>query len=416
MDFIEDLRWREALKQVTDEDGLRKAMSEGKIGAYVGTDPTGDSLHVGHLIPFMILKRFQMTGQKAVIIIGAGTGAIGDPSGKKSERQLLSIDQLNKNTEALTKQITKLFGDNDTVIINNNDWLGKISLQEFLRDYGKLFSVNVMIKKDIVANRLESGISYTEFTYQILQALDFHELWKKENVRLQIGGSDQWGNIVSGVDLIHSLEGSDAEAFGLTIPLMLNSDGTKFGKSEGNAIYLDKEKTSVYEFYQFWLNQADADAIKYLKYFTFLDKEEIEELEQKLKEAPEKREAQRTLAREVTKFVHGEEAVEEAETITKALFSGDVKELSAKQIAEAFAAVPSFDINAGSHNIIDVLIESGVEKSKRQAREDVTNGAIHINGERITDLDFVVNTADNYDGKYVLIRRGKKKYFLGRVQ
>ncbi|MBZ6013645.1 tyrosine--tRNA ligase [Leuconostoc gelidum subsp. gelidum] len=415
MNFIEDLKWRGALNQITDEKGLLEAMASGKIGAYVGTDPTADSLHLGHLIPFMVLKRFQNAGGKAVIIIGGATGAIGDPR-PTTERQLLTQEQLVENEKGITAQVTKLFGDNDTRIVNNNDWLGKLTLTDFLRDYGKLFSINVMLKKDVVASRLETGISFTEFTYQVLQGIDFHELWRREDVKLQIGGSDQWGNITSGIDLIHSLEGNAAKAFGLTIPLMTDSTGKKFGKSEGNAIWLDPEKTSPYTFYQFWLNQNDADVVKYLKYFTFLNSEEIDALAKAIDTNPGAREAQRRLAQEVTKFVHGQAAVDDAEQLSKALFSGDVATLSAAQIADAFGGVPSFDITAESKNIIDFLVDGGVDQSKRQAREDVNNGAITINGEKVTDVATEISPSTHYDGKFVLVRRGKKKYFLGKVK
>ncbi|CUR62708.1 Tyrosyl-tRNA synthetase [Leuconostoc gelidum subsp. gasicomitatum] len=415
MNFIEDLKWRGALNQITDEKGLLEAMASGKIGAYVGTDPTADSLHLGHLIPFMVLKRFQNAGGKAVIIIGGATGAIGDPR-PTTERQLLTQEQLAENEKGITAQVTKLFGDNDTRIVNNNDWLGKLTLTDFLRDYGKLFSINVMLKKDVVASRLETGISFTEFTYQVLQGIDFHELWRREDVKLQIGGSDQWGNITSGIDLIHSLEGNAAKAFGLTIPLMTDSTGKKFGKSEGNAIWLDPEKTSPYTFYQFWLNQNDADVVKYLKYFTFLNSEEIDALAKAIDTNPGAREAQRRLAQEVTKFVHGQAAVDDAEQLSKALFSGDVATLSAAQIADAFGGVPSFDITAESKNIIDFLVDGGVDQSKRQAREDVNNGAITINGEKVTDVATEISPSAHYDGKFVLVRRGKKRYFLGKVQ
>lgn len=415
MNFIEELKWRGALNQVTDEAGLLEAMADGKIGAYVGTDPTADSLHLGHLIPFMVLKRFQNAGGKAVIIIGGATGAIGDPR-PTTERKLLTQEQLSENEKGITAQVTKLFGDNDTRIVNNNDWLGKLTLTDFLRDYGKLFSINVMLKKDVVASRLETGISFTEFTYQVLQGIDFHELWRREDVKLQIGGSDQWGNITSGIDLIHSLEGNTAKAFGLTIPLMIDSTGKKFGKSEGNAIWLDPKKTSPYTFYQFWLNQNDADVVKYLKYFTFLTVEEIDALAKEIDTNPGARQAQRRLAQEVTKFVHGQTAVDEAEQLSKALFSGDVATLSAAQIADAFGGVPSFDITAESKNIIDFLVDGGVDQSKRQAREDVNNGAITINGEKVTDVATEITPSAHYDGKFVLVRRGKKRYFLGKVQ
>ena len=270
-DILEDLKWRGAINQQTDEEGLKKYLAEhDDLALYCGTDPTGDSLHIGHLIPFMILKRFQMAGYHPVILIGGGTGAIGDPSGRKTERVLQTADQVKHNEESLTNQMKKLFGTENFEIRDNAEWLGKLNLIDFLRDYGKYFQVNNMINKDVVASRLENGISFTEFTYQILQAIDFYHLNKEDGVQLQIGGSDQWGNITAGIDLIHKLEGADRPAFGLTIPLMLKADGTKFGKSAGGAVWLDPEKTSPYEFYQFWINQDDRDVVKYLKYFTFL--------------------------------------------------------------------------------------------------------------------------------------------------
>ena len=307
--IIDELKWRGAVNQVSDEENLSKLLDEKSVGVYCGTDPTGDSLHVGHLIPFMMLKRFQLAGHRAFILIGGGTGSIGDPSGRSTERTLQTMEQVHHNEEALTSQMKKLFGEDNITIVNNYDWLSKISLLDFLRDYGKLFNINTMLNKEVVASRLEVGISFTEFTYQILQAVDFHHLLLENDVQLQIGGADQWGNITAGIDLIHKMEGSDTQAFALTIPLMLKADGTKFGKSAGGAVWLDPEKTTPYEFYQFWLNQDDRDVVKYLKYFTFLGKEEIEELAKKVETEPEKREAQRRLAEEVTEFVHGKEAV-----------------------------------------------------------------------------------------------------------
>lgn len=415
--IIDELRWRGAVNQVTDEAGLNKLLDKEKIGVYCGVDPTGDSLHIGHLIPFMILKRFQEAGYKAHIVIGGGTGSIGDPSGKKSERVLQTMDQVHHNEQALTAQMKKLFGKDNITIVNNRDWLGKLDLLGFLRDYGKLFNVNTMLNKEVVASRLEVGISFTEFTYQILQSIDFLHLWKNEDVRLQIGGADQWGNITAGIDLIHKIEGPDAEAYALTIPLMLKADGTKFGKTAGGAVWLDPEKTTPYEFYQFWLNQDDRDVVKYLKYFTFLSHDEIEDLAEKVKTQPEKREAQRKLAEEVTKFVHGEKAVSEAEHISKALFSGDVKDLTASEIEQGFKNMPSVEVPAEKENIIIWLVDvAKIEKSRRQAREDVKNGAIRINGEKVQDVDAEIDPSTSFDGKFVIVRRGKKRYFLARVK
>ena len=417
MDIIEELEWRGAINQQTDAAGLKKLLKEKKIGVYCGTDPTGDSLHVGHLIPFIVLKRFELAGYHPYILIGGGTGAIGDPSGKNAERKLQTPEQVKHNVDALTAQTTKLFGgDGHITFVNNYDWLSQMDLLGFLRDYGKQFSVNTMIHKEVVANRLEVGISFTEFTYQILQAVDFLTLYREHGVQLQVGGADQWGNITAGVDLIHREEGQDAEAYGLTIPLMVKADGTKFGKTAGGAVWLDPEKTSPYEFYQFWLNQDDRDVVKYLKYFTFLSKEEIDELAKQVEEEPWKRAAQKALAAAVTTFVHGEEATKEAQKISQILFSGNVQELTTAQVEQAFGKMPSVAVTAEPMNIVDWLVEYGIEQSKRRAREDVTNGAITVNGERIRDVEYVLDPKSAFDGKYVVLRKGKRKYTLAKVK
>lgn len=416
MNIIDELTWRGAINQMSDEVGLRKKVEEKSIGVYCGVDPTGDSLHIGHLIPFMMLKRFQMAGHRAHIIIGGGTGSIGDPSGRSSERVLQTMEQVHHNEEALTAQMKQLFGKDNITVLNNYEWLSKIDLLSFLRDYGKLFSINTMLNKEVVSSRLESGISFTEFTYQILQSIDFHHLLEEKDIELQIGGADQWGNITSGIDMIHKIEGSGTEAFALTIPLMLKADGTKFGKTAGGAVWLDAEKTTPYEFYQFWLNQDDRDVVKYLKYFTFLGKEEIASLADKVKSEPEKREAQRRLAEEVTAFVHGKDAVVQAQHISKALFSGDVKTLTAAEIEQGFKKMPTVEVSNEALNIIEWLVLSGIEKSKRQAREDVANGAIYINGERIQDANYIINPSKSFEGKFVIARRGKKKYFLAKIK
>lgn len=417
MDIIEELEWRGAINQQTDAAGLKKLLKEKKIGVYCGTDPTGDSLHVGHLIPFIVLKRFELAGYHPYILIGGGTGAIGDPSGKNAERKLQTPEQVKHNVDALTAQTTKLFGgDGHITFVNNYDWLSQMDLLGFLRDYGKQFSVNTMIHKEVVANRLEVGISFTEFTYQILQAVDFLTLYREHGVQLQVGGADQWGNITAGIDLIHREEGQDAEAYGLTIPLMVKADGTKFGKTAGGAVWLDPEKTSPYEFYQFWLNQDDRDVVKYLKYFTFLSKEEIDELAKQVEEEPWKRAAQKALAAAVTTFVHGEEATKEAQKISQILFSGNVQELTTAQVEQAFGKMPSVAVTAAPMNIVDWLVEYGIEQSKRRAREDVTNGAITVNGERIRDVEYVLDPKSAFDGKYVVLRKGKRKYTLAKVK
>ena len=421
MNIIDDLEWRGAINQMTDEEGLRALTSEKAVSLYCGVDPTGDSMHIGHLIPFMILRRFQLAGHKPVILIGGATGSIGDPSGRTSERVLQSMEQVQHNVEKLTAQMKKLFftTDEDQAtlrLVNNYDWTKDLSLLDFLRDYGKHFNLNTMLAKDVVASRLEVGISFTEFSYQILQSMDFLHLFKTEDVQVQIGGADQWGNITSGLELIRKVEGAESRAYGLTIPLMLKSDGTKFGKSAGGAVWLDPEKTTPYEFYQFWLNQDDRDVIKYIKYFTFLEKEEIEALEVSVQEEPHKRQAQKRLAEEVTGFVHGEAALQDALKITNALFTGDVQQLNADEIEQGFKNMPTFESEKVEQNLATWLVDLGIEPSRRQSREDIQNGAISINGEKITDLEYVWTPEQSFEGRFVLVRRGKKKYFLVKLK
>lgn len=419
MNIIDELEWREAINQQTDAEGLRQLTSEKSISLYCGVDPTGDSMHIGHLIPFMMLKRFQLAGHRPVILIGGATGTIGDPSGRASERSLQTLEQIEQNVAALTAQMKKLFvteGDNQVRLVNNYDWISGINVIEFLRDYGKNFSINTMLAKDVVASRLDSGISFTEFSYQILQSLDFLHLYQHEDVQLQIGGSDQWGNITAGLDLIRKKEGAEAKAFGLTIPLMLKSDGTKFGKTAGGAIWLDPNKTTPFEFYQFWANTDDRDVIKYLKYFTFLSKEEIDALAEKVAAEPHKRDAQKALAEEMTRFVHGEEMLEQAKRITAALFSGDIRSLTADEIEQGFKEMPTFTANREEKNLVDWLVELGIEPSKRQAREDVTKGAITLNGEKVTDTAYAVTAELAIGGRFIIIRKGKKNYSLVRLE
>ncbi|WP_414949080.1 tyrosine--tRNA ligase [Levilactobacillus brevis] len=417
MNIIDELTWRGAINQQTDAEGLKKLTSEKKISLYCGVDPTGDSMHIGHLIPFMMMKRFELAGHHPYILIGGATGSIGDPSGRKTERQLQTMDKVQHNVKALSRQMQRLFGgDSNVTMVNNYDWLSKISLLDFLRDYGKLVNINTMLAKDIVASRLDTGISFTEFTYQILQSVDFLTLHNDHNIQLQIGGADQWGNITAGIDLIHKIKGADEAVYGLTIPLMLKADGTKFGKTAGGAIWLDADKTSPYEFYQFWLNQDDRDVIRYLKFFTFLGQDEINQLAATVEDEPEKRLAQRRLAEEVTRFVHGEEALESAQHISEILFSGDIQRLTLTEVQEAFEKVPNVSINSEPTNIVELLTETAIEPSRRQAREDIANGAITINGERCTDTDAQLNPKTNFSGKFMVIRRGKKNYFLAKVK
>ncbi|CAC8036132.1 tyrosine--tRNA ligase [Staphylococcus aureus] len=416
--LIEDLKWRGLIYQQTDEQGIEDLLNKEQMTLYCGADPTADSLHIGHLLPFLTLRRFQEHGHRPIVLIGGGTGMIGDPSGKSEERVLQTEEQVDKNIEGISKQMHNIFEfgtDHGAVLVNNRDWLGQISLISFLRDYGKHVGVNYMLGKDSIQSRLEHGISYTEFTYTILQAIDFGHLNRELNCKIQVGGSDQWGNITSGIELMRRMYGQ-TDAYGLTIPLVTKSDGKKFGKSESGAVWLDAEKTSPYEFYQFWINQSDEDVIKFLKYFTFLGKEEIDRLEQSKNEAPHLREAQKTLAEEVTKFIHGEDALNDAIRISQALFSGDLKSLSAKELKDGFKDVPQVTLSNDTTNIVEVLIETGISPSKRQAREDVNNGAIYINGERQQDVNYALAPEDKIDGEFTIIRRGKKKYFMVNYQ
>ncbi|EOD3955482.1 tyrosine--tRNA ligase [Staphylococcus aureus] len=416
--LIEDLKWRGLIYQQTDEQGIEDLLNKEQVTLYCGADPTADSLHIGHLLPFLTLRRFQEHGHRPIVLIGGGTGMIGDPSGKSEERVLQTEEQVDKNIEGISKQMHNIFEfgtDHGAVLVNNRDWLGQISLISFLRDYAKHVGVNYMLGKDSIQSRLEHGISYTEFTYTILQAIDFGHLNRELNCKIQVGGSDQWGNITSGIELMRRMYGQ-TDAYGLTIPLVTKSDGKKFGKSESGAVWLDAEKTSPYEFYQFWINQSDEDVIKFLKYFTFLGKEEIDRLEQSKNEAPHLREAQKTLAEEVTKFIHGEDALNDAIRISQALFSGDLKSLSAKELKDGFKDVPQVTLSNDTTNIVEVLIETGISPSKRQAREDVNNGAIYINGERQQDVNYALAPEDKIDGEFTIIRRGKKKYFMVNYQ
>lgn len=413
MDILEDLQWRGLINQETDHEGLKEALERGKLTLYCGTDPTGPSLHIGHLIPFIVLKRFQLQGYHPIILIGGATGAIGDPSGRKAERTLQTMEQVEANKKSLKEQMSKIFGP-EFKIVDNYSWLSKISLLDMLRDFGKNFSVNAMLSKESVASRIEGGISFTEFSYQILQAIDFLHLFEEEDVTLQIGGADQWGNLTDGIDLIRHKH-SKAEVFGFTIPLLLKADGTKFGKSSGGAVWLDPKMTSPYDFYQFWINTDDRDTDKYLKYFTFLSKERIEELDRDTRERPNLRLAQKALAYEVTSFVHGKAEADRAEKISSLLFKGDISLLSADEIEEAFGSAPSVAIGREPVNLVDLLVETGVEKSRRQAREDISSRAVSVNGKVLDSPDAAVDPTSDFDGRFVVIRKGKKNYTLARV-
>ncbi|WP_313992376.1 tyrosine--tRNA ligase [Gemella morbillorum] len=410
--LLEELKYRDLVYQQTDEEGIKKLLETESVSIYCGTDPTGDSLHVGHLLPFLTLKRFAKYGHKPVVLVGGGTGIIGDPSGRSEERQLQSLETIAENAKKLENQLRNIFrGDENIEFVNNGDWLGKMSMIEFLRDYGKLINVNYMLAKDSVSSRLENGLSFTEFSYTLLQGIDYAYLNEHHGVKMQLGGSDQWGNITTGLEIMRKLRG-DVEAYGFTIPLMLKSDGTKFGKSTGGAVWLDPEKTTPYEFYQFWFNTADNDTISAIKKFTFLEKEEIEKLEESLAKEPHLRLAQKALAEELVKIVHGEAALESALNITKALFSGNIKELTLDELKVAVKGMPKAQLPKDDINIVDFLVESGVVTSKRQAREDVNNGAISINGDKVTDLAFTIDNSSRLEDSFTVVRRGKKNYKL----
>ncbi|EGQ4084431.1 tyrosine--tRNA ligase [Staphylococcus pseudintermedius] len=416
--LLEELSWRGLVYQQTDEEGIETLLNKEEVKIYCGADPTADSLHIGHLLPYLTLRRFQEAGHRPIVLVGGGTGMIGDPSGKSEERVLQTEAQVDKNVRGIQQQMEQLFDfnvENGPILVNNYDWLSQISLIEFLRDYGKHVGVNYMLGKDSIQSRLENGISYTEFTYTILQAIDFGHLNRVHDCKLQIGGSDQWGNITSGIELMRRMYGV-TDVYGFTIPLVTKADGKKFGKSESGTIWLDPEKTSPYEFYQFWINTSDDDVIKFLKYFTFLSKTDIEALEKSVVEEPHLRKAQTTLAEEVTRFIHANDALAEAQRISQALFKGDLKSLSAEEIKAGFKDVPQVTLSNETTNIVDALVETKIASSKRQAREDITNGAIYINGERQQDLAYTLSSDDRYDDTFTIIRRGKKKYFMVNYQ
>lgn len=403
MGIYEELEWRGLIKDVSDPS-IREKLNAGGMTFYIGTDPTGDSLHIGHFSSFLISKRLKDAGHHPILLVGGGTGLIGDPK-PDAERPMITYEQVDHNFKCLKAQAEKIFGFE---VVNNRDWLGDINIIDFLRDYGKYFNVNLMLQKDIVRRRLDSGITFTEFTYMILQALDFWHLNKEKNVTLQVAGQDQWGNITAGIDLIRRKEGK--EVYGFTMPLLTKSDGSKFGKTNGKAIWLDINKTSAYEMYQFFINSEDSKVIDYLKFLTFLSKEEIEELERKNQEAPHLREAHKALAREVITFLHGKKAYEQAVKISEALFLGNIKELTADEIEMGFKELPT--ILGHDTTLVDALIEAKLASSKREAREFIRNGAVLVNGEKVTDETTALTKNDAIEGRFIVLRRGKKLYAL----
>ena len=405
MNCFEDLKWRGLIKDISSPE-LEKKLNNEKVTFYIGTDPTADSMHIGHFSSFLIATRLAKYGHKPILLVGGATGLIGDPK-PSNERQMITKEEVLKNVEALSKQAKEIFGFE---VVNNYDWIKEISTIDFLRDYGKYINVNYMLDKDIIARRLESGITFCEFAYTILQGLDFLHLYHDKGVTLEVAGSDQWGNITTGIELARKKD--DVELFGMTMPLVLDSNGVKFGKTEGNALWLDKNKTSSYELYQYLINSDDNSVIDYLKKLTFLSKEEIEEIEIKHKEHPEERLAQTTLAKEVITFLHGEEEYNKALKISKSLFSGNIKDLTLEEIEDGLKDVPNFKI-LEELPLIDLLVNNKIASSRREAREFITAGSITINGDKLTDENISVTKEMAISNKLIVVRRGKKKYYLG---
>ena len=404
MKLFDELKWRGLIKDMTSPE-IEEKINNGGITFYIGTDPTGDSLHLGHLSSFLISKRLKDGGHNPILLIGGATGRIGDPK-PTAEREMKPIEEIEHNIECLTSQVKKIFGFE---VVNNFDWTKDMTVIDFLRDYGKYFNINYMLDKDIIRRRLETGITFTEFSYMILQALDFYHLHETKNCTMQVAGSDQWGNITAGVDLIRKKTGKEAYAF--TMPLVTDKSGNKFGKSEGNALWLDAKKTSPYAMYQFLLNVEDEMVIDYLKVFTFLSKEEIEAIALDHEANPHLRNAHKTLAKEIVTFLHGDEGYNQALKITNTLFGGDIKELSIDELKEGLKDAPHTVID-DNLNICDVLVLAGVCKSKREARDLVKGNSIAINGEKVNDFDFVIKKSEAFNEELCIIKKGKKFWFV----
>ncbi len=408
MTLYEELVWRGLIQEISSPD-LIERLNNGGMTFYIGTDPTADSMHIGHYSSFLISKRLAKAGHHPLLLVGGATGLIGDPK-PTAERPIISKEVVEKNIAGLTKQAKKIFGFE---VVNNWDWTKDINICDFLRDYGKYFNINYMLAKDHVKSRMDVGITYAEFSYMLLQAMDFYYLYKNYNCELQVAGSDQWGNITSGIELIRKK--LDKEAYGMVMPLVTDSTGKKFGKTEGNALWLDETKTSSYELYQYLINLEDSMIIDYLKKLTFLSKEEIEKIALENAKKPEERLAHKALAREIITDLHGSKSYEEAVLISEALFSGDIKKLSGKDIEVAFKGLTPFDINEDI-NIVDLLVNNKIVSSKREAREFIGNGSITINGDKLTDINKNISRDDCIENKYLVIRRGKKKYYIGIYQ
>ncbi len=422
MNLIDEFRWREILYDATE--GIEEMLEKEKVTGYIGFDPTAASLHVGSLLQIMNLARLQRFGHKPIALVGGGTGLIGDPSGKTKERQLLTKEIVQKNLEGIKEQLSRFldFGDSpmSAIMVNNYEWLGTISFIDFLRDVGKYFTVNNMLARESVKRRIESedGISFTEFSYTLLQSYDFLVLYDRYHCRLQMGGSDQWGNIVSGADLIRRLR--SAKVHGLVSPLVTTATGVKFGKTEAGAVWLDAELTSPFRFYQYWLNTDDADVIRFLKYFTWLTREQINELAARVQERPEQREAQRSLAREITRMVHGDTALQRAEQASKVLFGGEIEGLSAREVGDIFRDVPSSEVEKSRLEgegiaVVDLLVEAGVAKGKGETRRLIQGGGVYLTNHRIDDPASRVTLSDSIEGQFLVFRKGRKNYHLVRV-
>lgn len=421
--ILNELNWRDLVYDLTE--GIEDLLAGDPVTLYNGFDPTADSLHIGHMVPLLGLARFQRFGYTPIAVAGGGTGMIGDPSGKAEERQLLTEEQVEANVAAIKGQLARFLDfeakSNPARVVNNADWLLSIPLVDFLRDTGKHFTVSYMLAKDSVRSRLEGegGMSFTEFSYMLLQSYDYLNLFQQDGCVLQTGGSDQWGNITAGVELIRRVKGE--KVHGLVYPLVTRADGAKFGKTETGTVWLDPRRTSPYRFYQFWLNTEDQDAIKYLKYFTWLSQQEIEDLRAIQEQNPERREPQRVLAREVTRMLHGEDALAKAEQASEVLFGGKLAGLSSEEIADIFAEVPSSELPKNELEgegmaIVDLLNRTGLAPSKSQARRLIDSGGIYINNHQVQEVERNVRIEDSLEGRFMILRRGRKTYHLVRLK
>ena len=426
MGIIEELEWRGLVSDCTDREALTQRLAKGAVTLYCGFDPTADSLHVGNLVPLLALRRFQQFGHKPIIVAGGATGSIGDPSGKSAERQLLTHEQLKANIEGVKKQLAGFLEfdseANAALLVDNADWTAPLSFLDVLRDVGKHFKVNAMVAKESVRARMEDrdvGISYTEFSYMILQALDFHHLCVQHECELQIGGSDQWGNITAGIDLIHRRQ--NRPAFGLTLPLITNADGSKFGKTEAGAVWLDVARTSIYQFYQYWVRVDDRDVVRYLNFFTFLHRDDVEALARQHSEQPQARIAHKALAKEVTALAHGEAAANEAIRASEILFGGELDGITEATFREIAGEVPTHEIRLDRFGgeglwLPELLHEAGLAQSRGQARKDVKGGGVYVNNRRTDDEQHKLQSGDLLFGKYLLLRRGKRNYAVVLVK